>query len=83
MRNIVYAINTGLDGHCDHTKFRPDDETMEYFTNLTRDADTFLYGRKTYQLMIPYWPDVAKEILLMNLPGHLTPLKKLLFSHIH
>ena len=46
---------------CDHTKFNPDDETLEYFTQLTRDADTFVYGRKTYQLMVPYWPDVAKN----------------------
>jgi dihydrofolate reductase len=61
MRNIIYAINTTLDGVCDHTKFNPDEEIMEYFTHLTRDADTFLYGRKTYQLMIPYWPDIAKD----------------------
>jgi dihydrofolate reductase len=61
MRNLVYAINTTLDGCCDHTKFYPDEETMEYFTHLTRDGDTFVYGRKTYQLMVPYWPDVAKN----------------------
>ncbi len=61
MKNIIYAINTTLDGYCDHTKFYPDEETMEYFTLLTRDADTLLYGRKTYQLMVPYWPDIAKN----------------------
>jgi dihydrofolate reductase len=61
MRNVIFAINTTLDGCCDHTKFYPDEETMEYFTHLTRDADTFVYGRKTYQLMVPYWPDVAKN----------------------
>jgi dihydrofolate reductase len=61
MRNLVFAINITLDGCCDHTKFNPDEETLEYFTHLTRDADTFLYGRKTYQLMVPYWPDVAKN----------------------
>ena len=61
MRNVIYAINLTLDGCCDHTKFNPDEETLEYFTHLTRDADTFLYGRKTYQLMVPYWPDVAKN----------------------
>jgi dihydrofolate reductase len=49
-----------LDGCVDHTKFNPDEETFEYVTHLTRDAGTFLYGRKTYQLMVPYWPDVAK-----------------------
>ncbi|MDP4283175.1 MAG: dihydrofolate reductase family protein [Bacteroidota bacterium] len=61
MRKVIFAINTSLDGYCDHTKFYPDEETMEYFTHLTRDADTFVYGRKTYQLMVPYWPDVAKN----------------------
>jgi dihydrofolate reductase len=66
MRNVIFAINTTLDGCCDHTKFYPDEETMEYFTHLTRDADTFLYGRKTYQLMVPYWPDVAKNPAVEN-----------------
>jgi dihydrofolate reductase len=61
MRNVIFAINITLDGCCDHTTFNPDEETFEYFTHLTRDADTFLYGRKTYQLMVPYWPDVAKN----------------------
>jgi len=61
MRNLIFAINTTLDGCCDHTKFNPDEEILEYFTHLTRDADTFLYGRITYQLMVPYWPDVAKN----------------------
>jgi dihydrofolate reductase len=61
MRKLIFAINTTLDGYCDHTKFNPDEETMEYFIDLTRDAGTFLYGRKTYQLMVPYWPDIAKN----------------------
>jgi len=61
MRNLIYAINISLDGCCDHDKFAPDEETMAYFTQLTLSADTFVYGRKTYQLMVPYWPDVAKD----------------------
>jgi len=61
MRKLVFAINMSLDGCVDHTKFYPNEDTFAYFTQLTRDADTFLYGRKTYELMIPYWPDVAKE----------------------
>ena len=61
MRNLIYAINITIDGCCDHTKFRPDEETFEYFLHLVRSVDTFLYGRKTYQLMVPYWPDVLKN----------------------
>ena len=63
MRKVIFAIYTTLDGVVDHMKIGPpDQETAEYFTHLTRDADTFLYGRKTYQLMVPYWPDVAKNL---------------------
>ena len=61
MRNVIYAINLTLDGCCDHTKFNPDEETHEYFTQLLRDVDLLVFGRKTYQLMVPYWPDVAKD----------------------
>jgi dihydrofolate reductase len=61
MRKLVFAINTSLDGCCDHTKFYPAEDTFEYFMHLTRSADTFLYGRITYQLMVPYWPDIAKN----------------------
>jgi dihydrofolate reductase len=61
MRNVIFAINLTVDGCCDHTKFNPDEETLEYFSHLTRDADLQVFGRKTYQLMVPYWPDVAKN----------------------
>ncbi len=61
MRKLIFAINITLDGCCDHTKFNPDDETLEYFTHLTREAGLQVFGRKTYQLMVPYWPDVAKD----------------------
>jgi dihydrofolate reductase len=26
-----------------------------------RDADLLVYGRKTYQLMVPFWPEVARD----------------------
>ncbi|MGZ3767875.1 MAG: dihydrofolate reductase family protein, partial [Mucilaginibacter sp.] len=60
MRNVIYGINVSIDGCCDHTKFGPDEETFEFFTNLMKEADLIVYGRKTYELMVPYWPDVAK-----------------------
>ena len=61
MRNVIYAINLTLDGCCDHTKFNPDEDTFEYFIHLLRDVDLLVYGRKTYQLMVPYWPHIAKS----------------------
>jgi dihydrofolate reductase len=62
MRNVIYAINVTLDGCCDHTKFNPDEDLLEHYTHLLRDeAGLLVYGRKTYQLMVPYWPDIAKS----------------------
>jgi dihydrofolate reductase len=26
-----------------------------------RDVDLLVFGRKTYQLMVPFWPDLAKK----------------------
>ena len=61
MRNIIFAINLTLDGCCDHTKGNADDEIHEFYVNLMREVDLLVFGRKTYQLMVPFWPDVAKN----------------------
>jgi dihydrofolate reductase len=61
MRKLIYAINITLDGCVDHTKQGADEETLEYFMQLLREVDLQVFGRKTYQLMVPYWPDVAKD----------------------
>jgi dihydrofolate reductase len=61
MRKVIFAINITLDGCCDHTQQSVDEEKLEYFTQLTREADLQVFGRKTYQLMVPYWPDVLKK----------------------
>ena len=62
MRKLIYAINLTLDGCCDHTVIGPPDpEVFQDYINLVRGAGAFVYGRKTYDLMVPYWPDAAKD----------------------
>ncbi|HEV2354338.1 MAG TPA: dihydrofolate reductase family protein [Puia sp.] len=64
MRNLVYAINLSIDGCCDHAILGPEgitDEVAEYHMEIMRDVDLLVFGRKTYDLMIPYWPDVAND----------------------
>ncbi len=61
MRSLIFAINITLDGCVDHTKGVADDETHEYFTDLLREVDLLVFGRITYQLMVPFWPEVAKS----------------------
>ena len=59
MRKVVFGINITLDGGCDHTQMIADDELHEYFTGLLRNSDIEIFGRNTYNLMYPYWHDVA------------------------
>lgn len=84
MRNVVYSINLSLDGCCDHTSFNPGEELFPYYTALIKDADTVVYGRTTYQLMFPYWADVAKnqsETKVINdFAQALTAVSKVVFS---
>jgi dihydrofolate reductase len=61
IRKLVYAINITIDGCLDHTKMLPNEETFEFWTQVIRDAGLLVYGRITYQLMVPYWPDTAKN----------------------
>jgi dihydrofolate reductase len=61
MRKLVYGINVSVDGCCDHTKMIANEEVHDHFTQLLRDSDTLIYGRKTYELMVPFWPDMARS----------------------
>lgn len=61
MRKLIFAINTTLDGCVDHTKQFVDEEQLGYFTHFMREIDLQVFGRKTYQLMVPYWPDILKS----------------------
>ena len=61
MRKVVFAINITADGYCSHTDMIADEEMHKYFTEVLRNANLLLFGRITYQLMVPYWPDVAKK----------------------
>ena len=61
MRKIIAAINMTLDGFCDHTAGIADDEIHQHYNELLSNADTLIYGRKTYQLMEDYWPSIVKN----------------------
>ncbi len=60
MRKLIAAMNTTLDGFCDHTAMIADDEIHQHYTELLRNADTVIYGRITYQLM-EYWRNVVEN----------------------
>ncbi|MES2275598.1 MAG: dihydrofolate reductase family protein [Bacteroidota bacterium] len=60
MRNVICAFNISIDGCYDHTKLSGGEEILQYFTNLMRDVDQGVTGRKMYEIVNPYWREVAK-----------------------
>jgi dihydrofolate reductase len=86
MRKLIFAINITLDGCCDHTKQMADEETHEYFTELMREADLQVFGRKTYELMVPFWPEVAKNQSMTKASNEFArafdSVKKVVFSRL-
>jgi len=61
MRKLIYGINISIDGCCNHDAFRPVEEVYEHYIQLFDDVDQIIYGRKTYELMFPYWQEVLDE----------------------
>lgn len=62
MRIVTYGMNISIDGCYDHNKLgsNADSELHQYFADLAKDVDLIVYGRKMYELMVPYWTEVAK-----------------------
>lgn len=84
MRKIIYGINLTAGGLCDHTQSSGGEEIHKYFTDLMADIDLIVYGRKTYDLMVPYWPEVAKngsgDKTAVEFAKTFTAIEKVVFS---
>jgi dihydrofolate reductase len=67
MGRLIVSMNLSLDGcieaqgQDDGSWLRIDEEVHRAFNELAAGADAFLYGRKVYEVMIPYWPDAAED----------------------
>ncbi|MFE9575252.1 dihydrofolate reductase family protein [Nocardia sp. NPDC006044] len=66
MGTVTLWMQMSLDGFAegpDHTAHWPvvDEELCASFLSELSAADTFLYGRKTYELMASFWPTADSE----------------------
>lgn len=84
MRKVVYGINISIDGCVDHTAFNPSENVYDYFINLLSNADQIIYGRKTYELMFPYWSDILSDPTAtkdeLSFAETITAIDKMVFS---
>jgi dihydrofolate reductase len=59
MAKLIYSAITSLDGYVadEDGNFdwaEPDEEVHTFFNNLERDAGTYLYGRRMYEVMVAW-----------------------------
>jgi dihydrofolate reductase len=84
MRTVVFAINITADGFFGHEDGIADEELHNYFTDLLRNVGVLLYGRVTYQLMVPFWPEIARnptdEVSMNEFARVFDGLEKVVFS---
>ncbi len=61
MRKLFVSIMMSLDGFIEGPKqelddFTDNDELFSYFHDVLDSIDLMIYGRKSYELMLSYWP---------------------------
>ena len=62
MAQLLVSMNLSLDGYIeaqgqdDGSWLRIDEAVHRAFNELAASAEAFLYGRKVYEVMVPYWP---------------------------
>jgi len=62
MANLIYLVNTSLDGYAEDKggKFdwtEPGEDPFRFITNLVRATRTHLYGRRMYETMMVWETD--------------------------
>jgi len=61
MGGVVWGISCTLDGRCGHEDGVVGDEQTRDAARSFDGFDAVLMGRKTYELMFPYWAGVAAD----------------------
>lgn len=66
MRKVILSMMVSVDGYTEGKNPEEnwhnwDDEMSVYMMNFFKTVDTFIYGRKSYEDMIAYWPQLSDE----------------------
>jgi dihydrofolate reductase len=86
---LVYLMNVSLDGYVETPDrsldwSKADDEMIRWFSDRSRDAGAFVYGRRLYEVMAAYWPmaesDPAASDAVLDFARIWVPKPKLVVS---
>ncbi len=66
MRNVTYSMMVSLDGFIESPTqgldwVLVDDELHAFINGQQREVDTYLYGRRMYELMAAHWPTADEQ----------------------
>ena len=66
MGRLIYELNVSLDGFVETPDHGlewaiVDEELHTWFNDQARQLDASIYGRRMYELMAGYWPDVPND----------------------
>ncbi len=66
MRKLALLVHLSMDGFVAGTQgelndFPAGEENLRFVSNLTKSADTALFGRISYQLLNSYWPAAGER----------------------
>ena len=67
MRKVIVSMMVSIDNFIEGPNkeldaFKDDDEVLNYFESLLDAVDIIMYGRRSYQLMLDYWPKATGKI---------------------
>jgi dihydrofolate reductase len=79
MRKLLYSMMVSVDGFVETPDHRLDwviidEELHQYVNNQQRDVDTWIYGRRMYELMSEYWPTADRDL---SAPGYIAEFARI------
>tara|TARA_B100001245_G_C22799029_1_gene385193 strand:+ start:138 stop:686 length:549 start_codon:yes stop_codon:yes gene_type:complete len=84
MRKVIAAINTTIDGFCDHTAGIADQELHNHYTTLLNDSGAIIYGRTTFEMMHYWKPFIGNpsgDSSMDDFAKAIDRIQKIVFSH--
>ncbi len=89
MRKIIFSMSVSVDGFIedpagDFSWADPDTELHQHFNDREHTIDTYLYGRRMYELMTAFWPtadqDPSQPAVVIEYARNWKTKKKFVFS---